>query len=350
MLLNLIHLKSSDVETQVVSLLSHGVFAKKVQETGTELTELNFGKYSPNLIGFCKLVFLICRYKPDVIQGWMYHADLAALFALYASGRRRSTRLVWGVRCSDMDLSRYSWRLRVVVWFCVRLSSLTDCVIANSKSGLNVHAALGYRPPSFEVVQNGINIDRFKRNPNICKELRHQFGIPSDARVLAHVARLDAMKDHAGFFEALKIASQNKLWVLLVGKNTENLDQMPQVIALGPRDDIPEILSAADGVVSSSAYGEGFSNALVEGMSCSLVPVATDVGDSSEIVSCIGWVVPPRNPTSLAQALNEFALLSEEEMVLRQHAARKSIETRYSLPQAASAFLSVYRKLKITCQ
>jgi glycosyltransferase involved in cell wall biosynthesis/uncharacterized membrane protein YbhN (UPF0104 family) len=350
MLLNLVRLKSSDVEARVVSLLSHGVFATKVRETGTELTELNFGKYFPNLIGFGRLVYLICRFKPDVIQGWMYHADLAALIALYASGRRRRTRLVWGVRCSDMDLSRYSWRLRVVVWFCVRLSSLTDCVIANSRSGLNVHAALGYRPPSFEVVQNGINIDRFKRNPNICKELRHQFGIPSDARVLAHVARLDAMKDHAGFFEALKIASQNNLWVLLVGKNTENLDQMPQVIALGPRDDIPEILSAADGVVSSSAYGEGFSNALVEGMSCSLVPIATDVGDSSEIVSDIGWVVPPRNPTALAQTLNDFALLSEEEMVLHLHARAIELPLYPKKPSIRVEAGAVYRKIKITCQ
>jgi len=53
----------------------------------------------------------------------MYHGDLAALVALLLSGRRNATRLIWSIRCSDVDLSLYGRGLRVVVGLCKRLSS-----------------------------------------------------------------------------------------------------------------------------------------------------------------------------------------------------------------------------------
>src|SRR6266436_2803958 len=59
---------------------------------------------------------------PDIVQGWMYHGDLAALVALVMSGRRRQTHLVWGIRCSDMDLRRYGLGLRLAVKACTLLS------------------------------------------------------------------------------------------------------------------------------------------------------------------------------------------------------------------------------------
>ncbi len=38
----------------------------------------------------------------------MYHGDLAALIAFVLSGRRGRTRLIWGIRCSDVDFRRYT--------------------------------------------------------------------------------------------------------------------------------------------------------------------------------------------------------------------------------------------------
>jgi glycosyltransferase involved in cell wall biosynthesis len=117
------------------------------------------------------------------------------------------------------------------------------------------------------------------------------------------------------------------------------------VRALGRRSDIPRLLAAADMVISSSAFGEGFSNALAEGMSAGLAPVATDAGDSGLIVGDTGPVVPARDPAALAAAMTALAALDGYTLTKRGAAARARIIEHYRLPLAISRFEELYRSL-----
>ena len=87
----------------------------------------------------------------------------------------------------------------------------------------------------------------------------------------------------------------------------------PNVRALGRRRDTEALYAAADIVASTSAFGEGFSNVIAEGMSAGLVPVATDVGDARRIVGDTGSIVAPRNSQAFAAALREIAALPAAE-------------------------------------
>ncbi len=128
----------------------------------------------------------------------------------------------------------------------------------------------------------------------------------------------------------------------MVGAGTEALPLPSNVRALGLRRDTERLYAAADIVASTSAFGEGFSNVIAEGMSAGLVPVATDVGDARRIVGDTGWIVPPRDPDAFAAAVDEAARLPAAERQRRGLAARARIVENFTPSRAADAFARLY--------
>jgi len=324
----------------VVDLLRGGANAVRLRAAQVPLYELGVRGPTSFLVALRRLARLIGELRPDVVQGWMYYGDLAAALALGRSGRRAATRLYWGVRCSDMDLSKYGLALRAAVRACRRFSDQPDAVIANSQAGVNVHRALGYRARAFEVIENGIDIDRFRPDRAARAEARALLGIDADARIAILPARVDPMKDHAGFLSALE--SLPAVTALAVGRGTERLPTRPNLIGLGPRDDMAALYNAADLMVLSSAYGEGFSTVLGEAMACGLPAVVTDVGDSARIVAETGTVVPPRDPAVLARAIEAFFAKPAGERATLGQAARARMVRDFSLARALERFETLY--------
>ena len=243
----------------------------RLRESGVEVLDLKIrGPISASL-GLIRLVRIIRGYRPHIVQSWMYHADLVATLALILSWRRRQTRLYWGIRCSNMDQRRYSPILRYVIRLCTWLSFVPDKIVANSRSGLEYHRKIGYRPRSDLVIENGVDTAVFHPDADTRRQVRRELRLDGSSPILAMVARMDPMKDHASFFTALEKVPNAV--ALLVGSGTDRFPDMPRVLKLGETTDIARLLAACDLIVSSSAFGEGFFNALLEGMSCALLAV-----------------------------------------------------------------------------
>ena len=117
------------------------------------------------------------------------------------------------------------------------------------------------------------------------------------------------------------------------------------IIALGPREDINHIYAASDIIISSSAFGEGFSNALAEGMASNLIPIATNVGDSKCIVGDVGKVINPQNEEELYCAIKEVLELDNETFVYKKKYARMRIVQKFSKSKMLSAYNKVYNNL-----
>lgn len=330
-------------EITVVALRPGGPHADRMRAGGVNVVELNFGSLFGVPAGLYRLARLIARTRPEIVQGWMYHGDLAALVGLALSGRRRATRLGWAIRGSDIDFSRYSLQLRLVVKACALLSRQPDLITANSAAGLKVHLGYGYRPRRAEIIPNGIDTRRFRPDPDLRATVRRELGIPAEAIVLAHVARVNPMKDHQVFLAAM--AELPDLRALLIGADTEHLPAQPNTLRLGRRDDVERLLPAADFVVSSSAFGEGFSNALAEGMACGLPAISTDVGDAAIIVGDTGAIVPPRDPQALAAAIRELASEGRKTYGERSRRARARIVEQFSLERSVARWSESYAAL-----
>jgi glycosyltransferase involved in cell wall biosynthesis len=330
-------------DVTIVSLLPAEAHMERLRAGSVRVVELRFDKAGGIATGLFKLARLIAESRPDIVQGWMYHGDLAALVALVLSRQRRQTRLIWSIRCTAMDWRGYGIGLWVVVKACALLSRWPDLVTANSVAGLKSHLALGYRPRRAEVIANGIDIDEFRPDSAARHAVRSELGIADDAIVLAHVARVDAMKDHGSFLAAM--AELPDLSAVLIGAGTENLPAVRNVRRLGRRHDVARLFAAADFTVSSSCRGEGFSNVLAEGMACGLPAVATDVGDAKVIVGDTGVVVPPASPDALAAAIRTLAAESAPLRAERGRKARARIVENFAMPHAVQRYVDLYESL-----
>jgi glycosyltransferase involved in cell wall biosynthesis len=329
-------LKERGFDQHVVTLTGRGPHADHLERAGIPVTSVDLRRLLRWLPDILRILCLVRRVRPDVIQGWMYHGDLVAALVHRLVPGRAKRRLFWGVRASNMDDARYA---RLIRW-CARLSRWPDAVIANSAAGLDFHTARGYRPRRSELISNGIDTERFRPDPVARAQMRREWGMSEDRCVAIHVARVDAMKDHE---TALKAAGRvPDVTIVMVGEGTNTLKSLDNILPLGMRRDVDRLYPAADVVLSTSAFGEGFSNALAEGMSSGLVPIATDVGDARMIVGNAGVVVPPRDPAGLAAALRAEAASPAAERRERGLRARQRIVDNFTLARAVDSFARLY--------
>lgn len=320
----------------VVNLLDGGAFAAPIRDAGVPLIELG-ARSAAGMVGAgARLRGIIRRRKPDIIQSWMYYADLISTYALRASGRRDRTRHYWGVRCSDMLLDRYGRRLRWTVRRCAALSGEPAGIVFNSEAGRRVHEQLGFRPKQSVLIRNGVDPDRFQPSPQARERVRGALGIAPDAPLVVMAARVDPMKDYPMLMDVAQRLPT--VTFAAAGRGTEALDDRPNLIGLGVRDDMAGLFAAADAAVLTSAFGEGFPNVLVEAMACGAPVVATEVGDAPAIVGDTGFVVAPGDAIGMASALALLLAETGDAKAGRAAAARQRVLDNFVLADAIAAF------------
>lgn len=322
----------------VISLIEGGAHRERLSMAGVPVADLGLSRGRWSLLAVVKLARIIRALRPTAIQSWMYHADLLSVLGWMCAARWRASPLYWGVRCSDLDIARYGAPLARVVRLCAMLSRLPQAIVANAEAGRSVHQDLGYRARAFPVIDNGIDVDRYRPDAAAREAVREAYGIDPSAPLVGVVARVDPMKDYLTFIQALDRLPG--VYAIAVGERTDSLPDVERLMRLGRRDDVQRLLAACDLVVSSSAFGEGFSNAIAEGMACGLPVVATDVGDNRRLVGDCGRIVAPRDPVALAEAIRD--VLADDPQALGAKARQRVVE-RFSVARMVEAFNRLHR-------
>ena len=338
----------------VVSLTDRGELGASIESSGVPVHCLNMPRGWPDLRGVPRLVRLIKTFQPTMVQSWLYHADLLSLIAAWIAG---PVPLVWNLRCSNMDLEEYPYQTRLVQRVLSLCSHMPAAVVANSLAGQKYHHRLGYRPRRWEVISNGFDTNRFQPDHSVGPKLRKELGVPEDTVLLALIARVDPMKDHAMFLAAAGqvAAARANVHFVLVGKGTETL--IPRVAELGLSGrvhflglhrHIDRLIPGIDILCLSSAFGEGFPNVLGEAMAAGVPCVATDVGDIRLIIGNAGVVVPPRDPQAYAMTLIDLIDRGSSVRHALGQEARAWIQAEYSLARVITRYETLYQSFSPT--
>ena len=329
----LIELIKGSGKHSVLQLLDDGPLTSLAKKTEASIFSAKMLKTLPDPRVFLKLSKIYSLTNPDIIYAWMYHSAL--ITSIWKSFfLKKDIPLVWAIRCSNMDTKYYSYRLKTTIYGCKLISRYPNKIIYNSMTGARIHEELGFSQKGKKVIFNGIDTKRFKPRLNIREKLRKKYNIPKTSLVAVHVARVDPMKDHQTLFKAFKLTAEKikNFYLVLIGKGTKEISCLPsKVIALGAIEDVSSLYNIADISVSSSSFGEGFSNVIAESMACGLIPVATDVGDAKNIIGESGFIVNPNSANELSNIFFKIYKLDKDRRKEIKLSSRKRIIKNFSV-------------------
>lgn len=315
MLFKLLQAGEAQLVSRVVSLADGGSNRPRIEALGVVVDSLGIGRGRlPGLGVLLRLRRVVREFAPDVIQGWMYHGNLAAwLAARLAPGH---PRLAWNIRQTLYDPAREPPLTRLVIRIGARLSPGVDAIVYNSELSARQHQAIGYAGGAATIIPNGFDLQAWASDSSLRSAVRTELGLAEDAILIGHVARYHPMKGHRCLLKAAAslAAGDARLHWLLVGRGvTHDSEELAaslrehglegRVTLAGERADIPRIMCALDLLVSPSEWGEGFPNVLGEALAVGVPCVATDIGDSAQVVGDCGRVVAPGDAAALAAAI-----------------------------------------------
>lgn len=352
---SLVNLLQSDLdnrfEQHVISLSDMGDYGPLLRELGIPVHALDMRESTGILPALVRLRALTREISPNLIQGWMYHGNLAASVA--ALGRVAKPPVAWNIRQSLDAINREKRGTKLTINLLGPISRAPRAIIYNSYRARDLHEAHGYSSARSVVIPNGFDTQKWRPNPLNREQWRARMQFSQEEVVLVYVGRFHPMKDIPTFLHACDESLDHNpdLRVVMIG---EALDENNPVVVdaiapdkrarfhlLGRRPDIEAILPACDFFCLSST-SEAFPNVLGEAMATGLPCIATDVGDCALLMGGTGHIIPPGDTRQMAEAIGIMAGLSLARRSEIGEAARDRIVATYGLDATVDAYAELY--------
>ncbi|MGL5096666.1 MAG: glycosyltransferase, partial [Planctomycetia bacterium] len=290
-----------------------GRFAADLTAVGVPVLSLEVnraGDLPRSLVGWTRE---LRNRRPVLLQTFLFHANLLGRLAALAAG---VSHVVTGVRVAERRQGAARWRGVVDAL----LDPLTDCHVCVSEAVRSfTHRTTGVPCRRLPVIGNGVDTARADAATAVDRAL---LGATAAQTALVVLGRLDPQKGVATLLAALaelarrRPTARDDVRVTFVGDGplraslaaaAETAGVGPMVRDVGWRAEPFAWLKAADGLVLASHW-EGMPNAVLEAMAAGKPVVATDVEGVRELVDPdkTGWLAAPRDPHSLADALERF--------------------------------------------
>jgi glycosyltransferase involved in cell wall biosynthesis len=319
-------LASAGQDVAIISYYDDDALAGELSGSSVRLFNLKKqGRW--DTFGFMvRYLSVLRKERPDIIYGFLPVPNLLSLLVRVVSP---ATRVVWGLRASDIDFSRYDWFVRFTFRLSAVLSRFADQIICNSVTGRTFHLQQGFCRRNLDVVFNGVDTDRFSISQEKREAQRRLWGVDDTDILIGIVGRLEIMKDHETFFRAFALAAgkDRRLKCVMAGNGDADyknkIDKLIAELQIGhliiresDHQDMAALYNGLDLLVLSSIT-EGFPNVLLEAMACGLPCVSTDAGDVRTILENEDLICPAGDFSELADrimfSIEKPASLSEKQ-------------------------------------
>jgi len=341
-------LRSRGHEVLIVSLTPLGPMGLESRQLGIPTESLDMRRGFPDPRGLLRLARLVRSWRPDVVHSHMVHANLLA----------RALRILVPVRALVSTIHNIyeggALRMAAYRW----TNALVDHMTIVSEAAAERFVSEGIvRKEILRVVPNGVDLDRMGTPPAGAREsLRRELGL-EDAFVWLAVGRFEIAKDYPNMLRAFARVHERAPGTVLLLVGRGSLQGETEALAgelglgnavrfLGVRNDVPAVMSAADGYVMSSAW-EGMPMVLLEAAAAGLPIVATSVGGNHEVIvaEASGFLVPPRDHEALAAAMLRLGGLGEGERRRMGVRGREHIRAHYGVQRVADRWEELYREV-----
>jgi glycosyltransferase involved in cell wall biosynthesis len=343
-------LQSRGLPVRVISMLTPGPLGPAMRQTGVPVLDLGMARGTADLRGFVRLVHLWRRQPPSAVVSFLYHANLLARLA----GRAAGVRLI----VSSIRNERFGSRFREALF------RMTDGFghlnVVNSSLAATTLRERGLVPRrGIEVIPNGIRAADFQPVGDARERTRMELGLPRHEFAWFCIGRMVPQKDHHTLLLAFDRLRSTPVRLVLVGDGPLRaaLEQVAtgaglsdRVLFLGERDDVVDLLSAADALVLSSAW-EGMPNVVMEALAAGVPVVATAVGGLPELVASgeSGWLVPPGDVGALAAAMSGLQSLPPGERRRMGRRGQEHITALFDLERVVDQWEALLTSVQYGC-
>ncbi|MBM3220404.1 MAG: glycosyltransferase family 4 protein [Candidatus Rokubacteria bacterium] len=235
-------------------------------------------------------------------------------------------------------------------------TSRVDAIVAVCRSIKDDLVAVGVRADKIAVIYSGTDVRRF--HPGLDgAPVRRELGFAPDHFVVLQVG----VRSWRGWSDVLAAmrrvaADVPEARLLFLGApppaiahlsdRARELGIGDRVLAIGPREDVPDVMAAADVVVDASWAGLGITGSIREALACGRAVIATRLAGMPELVADgeTGLLVPPRDPDAMAAAILRLHADPTWRRALAR-AGRKRVEAEFSLDAKIEATDRLYRRL-----
>lgn len=315
------------------------VLVRQIEEASVSVHFLNLQTSTRFLSGLAKLERVLRQHETEVVQTFLFHANVIGAIAAKRAG---VSRIASSIRVADPS----RWR----AWLERFTSRRVDYIVCVSQSVADFAVKRGWFPKSkLVVIPNGIDLTK----PQLDTELdRSQLGIPAERRILLCVGRLHPQKGLDWLLqlgpELFKRLPDHDLVIVGDGPERKSLGDLAvrlgiqdRVHFVGWRSDVPELLRATEILLLPSRW-EGMPNVLIEAMGSRLPVVATAVEGVLEVLGPLAEVqaVPAGDAVAFTEAVCRIA---EDPSFRSQlgNANHERIQEHFSL----SAMIARYEEL-----